>query len=76
MVAKGEGERGEMDWEFGVGRCKLSYMEWINNKILLYTTGNSMQYSVINHIGKEYICIIESDGQQKLTQHCKSTTLP
>ena len=25
----------EMDWEFGIRRCKLSYIEWINNKILL-----------------------------------------
>ena len=37
----------------------------MNNKILLYSTGNSIQYPVINHSGKEYekiihICIIES----------------
>lgn len=24
-----------MEWEFGVIRCKLSYIEWINNKVLL-----------------------------------------
>ena len=23
-------ERGGMDWEFGVSRCKLVYIEWIN----------------------------------------------
>ena len=28
------GGRG-MDWEFGVGRCKLLHTEWINNKVLL-----------------------------------------
>ena len=55
-----------MDWEVGVSRCKLLYMEWINNKVLLYSTGNYIQYPVINHHGKEYekeyiyICITES----------------
>ena len=43
-----------MDWEFGVGRFKLSYVEWINNKILLESTGNSVQYPVIKHNGEEY----------------------
>ena len=28
--------------------------EWINNKVLLYTIGNYIQYPVINHNGKEY----------------------
>ena len=31
---------GWMEWEFGISRCKLSYTEWINNKVLLYSTGN------------------------------------
>ena len=38
VVTKGEGE--EMDWEFGVNRCKLLLWEWISNEILLYSTGN------------------------------------
>ena len=42
------------DWEFGVSRCKLAYIGWINNKVLLYNTGNNIQYPVINHNGKEY----------------------
>ena len=33
-VAKGEGLRGGMDWEFGTSGSKLLYREWINNKIL------------------------------------------
>ena len=45
---------GRMDWEFGVSRCKLLYREWINNKVLLYSTGNYIQYPVINHNGKAY----------------------
>ena len=32
----------------------LLYIGWIKNKVLLYSTGNYIQYSVINHIGKEY----------------------
>ena len=66
MVAKGEGGGRGMDWEFGVGRCKLLHLEWINTKVLLYSTGNYTQYPVINHNGKEYkeknvyICITES----------------
>ena len=43
-----------MDWEFGVSRCKLLYIEWINNKVLVYSTGNYIQYSVINHNEIEY----------------------
>ena len=54
VVAKGKGSRGGMDWEFGISRCKLLYIEWINNKVLLYSTGNYIQYPVINHNGKEY----------------------
>ena len=51
-----QGERGwgRMDWEFGISRCKLLYIEWINNKVLLYNTGNYIQYPVITHNGKEY----------------------
>ena len=46
----GEGK----DWEFGINRCKLLYIGWINNKVLLYSTENYIQYPVINHNGKYY----------------------
>ena len=55
-----------MQWEVGVSRCKLLYVGWTNNKVLLYSTGNYIQYPMINHNGKEnfkknvYICITES----------------
>ena len=35
-------------------RCEQVYIEWIDKKILLYSAGNSTQYPVINHVGKEY----------------------
>ena len=65
VVAKGEGVGEGMEWEVGVSRCKLLYREWINNKVLLYSTENYIQYPMISHNGKEflkniYICITES----------------
>ena len=54
VVAQGEVGWGRMDWEFGINRCKVVYREWINNKVLLYNTRNYIQYSVINHNGKDY----------------------
>ena len=54
VVANREGGRGGKDWEFGIGRYKLLYTKWINNKILLYSTGNYIQYPTINHNRKEY----------------------
>ena len=54
MVAKGEGVGGAIEWQVGVSRCQLLYIEWRNNKVLLYSTGIYIQYPVINHNGKEY----------------------
>ena len=48
------GGGGGGDWEFGVSRCKLLYIEQINNKVLPYSTENYNQYPVINHNEKEY----------------------
>ena len=41
-------------WEFGICKCKLLYIGWINSKALLYSTGNYIQYLVINHNEKNY----------------------
>ena len=64
---QGEGAGGGIVWEAGVGRSKLSYIEWIN-QVPLYSTENYIQYPMINHNGKEYktqctcvcVCITES----------------
>ena len=45
-----------MEWEFGV-RGKLLTNRMDNNKVLLYSTKNYIQYPVINHNGKIYIYI-------------------
>ena len=54
MVAKEQGEGGGMEWEVGVSRYKLLYIEQIDNEALLYSTGSYIQYSMINHNEKEY----------------------
>ena len=50
----GCGPGGEKDFQFGISRCKLVYIGRINNKVLLYSRGNYIQYLMINHNGKEY----------------------
>ena len=56
------GDGGGIDQKFGISRCKLLYVGWINNKVLLYSTGNYIQYPVTNHNGEEYEkeCITKS----------------
>lgn len=60
-VSQVQDSMGGIEWDLGVSRGKLFYMEGIGNKILLGSTGNSIQYLVINHnakdIKKEYIYI-------------------
>ena len=59
------GKGGGINWEFGINRCTLLYIKQINNKDLLYSTGNYIQYLVITYNGKEsekeyiyiYICM-------------------
>ena len=51
---------GRKDWEFGISRCKILYIGWIKSKVTLYSPGNNIQYPMINHNGKKYICITES----------------
>lgn len=74
-----------MEWECRVSRCKLLCIEGIKNKVLLYSTGNYIQYLMVNHNGKEYfkknvyihihIYLNHFAVQKNLTQHCKSTVL-
>ena len=53
-VAKGEWDGEGKDREFAMRSGKLLYIEWITNQVPLYSTGNYIQYSMINHNGKEY----------------------
>ena len=57
VVDEGEGIGGRMEWEVGVSRYKLLYIEGINNKVLLYikVLWYIIQYPVINHNGKEHV---------------------
>ena len=55
MVAKDERRGGGKGWELGISRCNLVYIGWINSHVLLHSTGNYVQYPVINHDGKEHV---------------------
>ena len=52
IVTRGQG-RGGVNWEIEIDVYILVYIKWITNKDLLYTTGNSTQYSVMAYMGKE-----------------------
>ena len=54
-----------MNWEIGIDISTLLYIKQKTNKNLLYSTGNSTQYSVMAYMGKESkkrvdICITDS----------------
>ena len=53
-VATWKGHGGGMDWGSVISRCKLLYIEWIENKVLKCDTGNYIQYLVTNHNGKQH----------------------
>ena len=76
MLARGEGAGGGTELEVRA-RLKLLRLEWINNKVLLYSTENYIQYPIINLNGKEYfkkeciyIYICHFALPQKLTHQC------
>ena len=54
VLTKGNGGESGMGWEFWVRGCKLFHLEWINDKVLLYSTGSHIQSPGIDHDGKEY----------------------
>ena len=43
-----------MEGEFGVGRCKLLHLEWINNEVLVYRTRKYIHSPGIDHDLKKY----------------------
>ena len=65
---RGKAGEGGINQEFGIKRYTLLYIKQINNKDLLYSTGNYIQYPVITYNGKEsenkfthtHTCITES----------------
>ena len=54
MVTKGERDQRDKVGVPGISRYKLLHIKQINNKLLLYSTGNYIQCPLINHNGKEY----------------------
>ena len=49
----GSGGEG-WEWEVGVSRGKLPCAVWINDKVLLFSTGDYIQDPVTSRNGKEY----------------------
>ena len=73
-----KGSEGGINQEFRISRYKLLYIKQVNNKDLLYSIGNYIQYPVINHNGKDmyiYLQLNHFAVHQKLTHRCKSTIL-
>ena len=52
---QGGGTGEGMDLECGISRCKLFYVGWINNKVLLCSPENYIRCPMINHSRKEYV---------------------
>ena len=53
----GEGGSG-IEGEFGISRCKVLHLEWITNKVLLYSTGKYVLGQIMmGKILKVYIYI-------------------
>ena len=50
---KGERGGGGINWEIGTDINTLLYIKQKTNKNLLYSTGNSTQYSVMTYMGIE-----------------------
>ena len=51
-LPRGREDRGGREWDFGIIRVKLLYIGRLNNKVLLYSTGDYSQHPVTNHNGK------------------------
>ena len=72
-----------MDCQCEVSTYKLLYLERLNNRALLYITGNYIQSPGIDYDGKEYkqkgthmyVCLSHFAVEQKLAQHYKSTII-
>ena len=52
---QGEKSGRGKDWELGINICKRVYREWVNNKVLLYSTGKYIQNPVIQFMWKQKI---------------------
>ena len=50
---RGKGWGKGINQEFGINIYILLYIKWINNKDLLYSTGNYTQYLIITYNGNE-----------------------
>ena len=52
-----------------------TYIGWINNEVLLYSTGNYIQYPVINHNGKEVVKRMYESESETVSRSVMSDSL-
>ena len=58
---------GVREWDgLGVSQCQIWYLEWIKNKVLLYSSGEKIKYG-LDYYGIEYFkdrwrCIYKSES--------------
>ena len=50
IVTKGETLYGGINLKLGINTCTVLYIKQTTNKDLLYSTGNSTQYSVTSYV--------------------------
>ena len=50
-----------MNWELGNEMYTLLWIKWVTNENLLYSTGNSIQCSVVTKREYMYVCICIAD---------------
>lgn len=61
---------GGTEWdgvEFGVSRCKWLHLEWIENKLLLYSTENYIQYPGV-YMYDRVTLLTSRDGHNTVSQ--------
>ena len=68
------------NWKLGINRYTLLYIKKTNNRDLLYSTRNSIQYCVMTYVGKESekkICLQLNYFAiyLQIPQSCKSTRI-
>ena len=69
--------RGKINWEVAIDTYTLLYKKQITNQKLLYSTGNSTQYSALAYMGKKnkkewiyvHVQLIHFVVHLKLTQY-------
>ena len=61
--------RGGREWVFQMSRCRLLYMGWTENRVLLYSAGNYVQCPVISRNGRGNLGVVLERRPQCAVSH-------